>query len=128
MQFDTVKWVHVAAALPITTRGAVQPSPYNPLPAAGGGCGAPLMGLKLLARRQETPDVVTFEFAVPPAEPQARSGLYVVIALRVAAFRQATAVAAVAAATLPLKLLHAQVPQVQAISFLQSACPFCGSA
>lgn len=58
MQFDTVKWVYVAGALPITTRGAVQPSPYNPLPAAGGGCGAPLVGLKLLARRQETPDVL----------------------------------------------------------------------
>ena len=70
-----MKWVHVGGALPITTRGAVQPSPYNPLPAAGGGCGALVVGLKLLARRQETPDVVTFEFEAPSAKAPVRDGL-----------------------------------------------------
>eukprot|EP00208_Stichococcus_sp_RCC1054_P001207 CAMPEP_0206146014 /NCGR_PEP_ID=MMETSP1473-20131121/29247_1 /ASSEMBLY_ACC=CAM_ASM_001109 /TAXON_ID=1461547 /ORGANISM="Stichococcus sp, Strain RCC1054" /LENGTH=576 /DNA_ID=CAMNT_0053542437 /DNA_START=347 /DNA_END=2074 /DNA_ORIENTATION=+ len=65
MKFDTVKWVHVLGALPITTRGPVQPSPYNPLPASADGSTASVVGLKLLARRNETHDIVTFEFEVP---------------------------------------------------------------
>lgn len=65
MEFVTARWVHIRAGLPISTRGPVEASPYNPLPPSTDGKVASLMGVKMLSRRQETPDIVTFEFDAP---------------------------------------------------------------
>lgn len=60
VEFIPTRWVHVKGGLPIYTEGPVELSPYNPVPAIDGKAG--LSGLKCLARRQETPDIATFEF------------------------------------------------------------------
>lgn len=59
----TAQWVHTRGALPITTDGSVQLSPYNPLsdPGQGGSATA-----RCTSRRQETHDITTFCFRVPP--------------------------------------------------------------
>ena len=56
------KWVHVKSALPISTEGAVELSPYNPLSEADGKA---FQGLKCNDRWSETHDIMTFEFVAP---------------------------------------------------------------
>ena len=64
VEFVTERWVYVKAGLPICTKGPVEASPYNPLPVDAAG-GQAVMGIKIMGRRMETPDILTLEFQVP---------------------------------------------------------------
>lgn len=63
--FQTEGWVHVTGALPIHQRGSVHSSPYNPSPPSSLHQASNTQKLKCISTKQESLDVMSFEFELP---------------------------------------------------------------